>query len=199
MEVTARMMVAEFMHHIGSEVPDGPTKRGTAIACIRLELILEELRETIGSMREGNLEEAADGLTDLLYVVIGACVAYGVPSASYFMRRPSNTKGLHICADAGIALAADSAAALAEITTALMSDTPGAVASAASHMALVISETAAWHGLPLKELFTEVHRSNMTKMPGTRIGAAKYALGGGKGVNYQPPDIKGVLQTSFQG
>jgi hypothetical protein len=48
----------------------------------------------------------------------------------------------------------------------------------------------------LRELFAEVHRSNMTKEAGYRIGAAKYGPGGGKGPGYEAPDILRILAAA---
>jgi predicted HAD superfamily Cof-like phosphohydrolase len=41
-------------------------------------LIHEEWEETRNAIRLGNIEKIADGLVDLLYVVIGAGVEYGI-------------------------------------------------------------------------------------------------------------------------
>jgi len=51
---------------------------------IRAHLMLEELAETLEAMAEGDEVEFADGLADLLYVVIGAGVAYDLPVAKLF-------------------------------------------------------------------------------------------------------------------
>jgi predicted HAD superfamily Cof-like phosphohydrolase len=45
---------------------------------LRLDLIKEELRELEEAMKEKNLKEVADALTDILYVTYGAGYAYGV-------------------------------------------------------------------------------------------------------------------------
>jgi len=45
-------------------------------------------------------------------------------------------------------------------------------------------------GLPLAELFQEIHRSNFTKLPAVHTGVGK----GVKGVGYQRPEIAKVLE-----
>jgi NTP pyrophosphatase (non-canonical NTP hydrolase) len=47
--------------------------------------------------------------------------------------------------------------------------------------------TAVTYGIPIEEVFAEVHRSNMTK-------AVKEARLRDKGEGYSPPDIAGVLR-----
>lgn len=46
---------------------------------LRARLMLEELGETLDGMGSGRVEEFADGLADLCYVVIGTAVSYGIP------------------------------------------------------------------------------------------------------------------------
>ncbi len=45
---------------------------------LRIRLIQEELEEYAAAARAGDLVGVADGLTDLLYVVLGAMVAHGL-------------------------------------------------------------------------------------------------------------------------
>lgn len=48
-------------------------------ALLRTRLIMEETRETLEALYEGNVVGFADGIADLIYVVIGTAVAYGIP------------------------------------------------------------------------------------------------------------------------
>ena len=45
----------------------------------RVRFLKEELDETIAAAEAGDLVEVADGLTDILYVAIGAMVSLGLP------------------------------------------------------------------------------------------------------------------------
>lgn len=45
-------------------------------------------------------------------------------------------------------------------------------------------------GLPAAALFDEVHRSNMTKQPDPRRTGKAI-----KGLGYEPPDLRSILQT----
>jgi len=54
------------------QIPDEKTMR------LRFDLIKEELNELENAMKEKNLKEIADALTDILYVTYGAGFAYGI-------------------------------------------------------------------------------------------------------------------------
>lgn len=79
-------MVREFMEKAEQQCPDVPTVPPMEVAQLRHELIREELREfwvgTVDSLyafkKEDLLEQAADAIGDMLYVVIGAAVAFGI-------------------------------------------------------------------------------------------------------------------------
>lgn len=51
---------------------------------LRAHLLLEELGETLMGMSEGNELETLDGLTDLLYVLIGATTTFDLPLEEAF-------------------------------------------------------------------------------------------------------------------
>jgi len=54
----------------------------------------------------------------------------------------------------------------------------------------VLCGTALTLGIPLNEVFAEVHRANMVKaIDGVKRADGKVV----KGPNYQPPDVRGVL------
>ena len=60
----------------------------------REELMREELRELTDAMMAEELVEIADGLADLLYVVFGTAVSYGIPIDQVFaeVHRSNMTK-----------------------------------------------------------------------------------------------------------
>jgi len=70
--------VKKFMKTFGQivktkpQIPDDKTMR------LRYDLIKEELDELEQAMKDKNLKEIADALTDILYVTYGAGFAYGV-------------------------------------------------------------------------------------------------------------------------
>lgn len=60
----------------------------------RARLIVEEFRELLEAMREGDEVETADAITDLCYVVVGTAVSFGLPLDALFaeVHRSNMTK-----------------------------------------------------------------------------------------------------------
>lgn len=70
--------VKQFMTAMGQATPDRSVFPDENTQVLRFELIREELEELDVAMVEENLVGVADALTDLLYVVYGAGIAYGI-------------------------------------------------------------------------------------------------------------------------
>ncbi len=67
-----------FMKTFGQEVKDKPGFSSQKITQLRYNLIKEELDEFKQAIDQNNLKEAADALTDILYVTYGAGHAFGI-------------------------------------------------------------------------------------------------------------------------
>ena len=70
--------VGVFMKTFGQEVKDKPSFSTDKINALRLDLIREELNELTEAMKNKDLLEVADALTDILYVTYGAGHAFGI-------------------------------------------------------------------------------------------------------------------------
>ena len=70
--------VGKFMKTFGQEVKSKSSLSSDKINNLRISLIEEELEELKQAIREKNLLEVADALTDLLYVTYGAGHAFGI-------------------------------------------------------------------------------------------------------------------------
>ncbi len=70
--------VGIFMKTFGQEVKNKPSFSTDKINKLRVDLIKEELNELIEAMKNKNLLEVADALTDILYVTYGAGHAFGI-------------------------------------------------------------------------------------------------------------------------
>ena len=70
--------VGQFMKTFGQEVKDKPGLSSQKINNLRISLIHEELEEFKEAMKNKDLKEAVDALTDILYVTYGAGHAFGV-------------------------------------------------------------------------------------------------------------------------
>ena len=67
-----------FMKTYGQEIKEMPEFPEQKVIDLRISLIKEELDEFQEALKEKNLIEVADALTDLLYVTYGAGHAFGI-------------------------------------------------------------------------------------------------------------------------
>ena len=70
--------VGVFMKTFGQEVKNKPSFSSDKINRLRIDLIKEELDELNDAMKNRDLLEVADALTDILYVTYGAGHAFGI-------------------------------------------------------------------------------------------------------------------------
>ena len=70
--------VGTFMKTFGQEVKTSPSFSTDKINKLRIDLIREELNELSEAMKNKDLLEVADALTDILYVTYGAGHAFGI-------------------------------------------------------------------------------------------------------------------------
>ena len=76
--------VRTFMNTYGQEVKNKSDFPDEKIVQLRYNLIKEELEEFEQAIKDKNLEEVADALTDLLYVTYGAGHSFGINLDSCF-------------------------------------------------------------------------------------------------------------------
>lgn len=88
-------MVRDFHERFGAVVSDRPTWCGEDVHRLRVALIEEELAEFRNAGEAHDLVEIADALADLLYVVYGAGVTYGIDLEPVFseIHRSNMSKG----------------------------------------------------------------------------------------------------------
>ena len=70
--------VGLFMTTFGQEIKKRPSLSTDKINNLRIKLIEEEVKEFKEAMLKKDLKEAADALTDILYVTYGAGHAFGI-------------------------------------------------------------------------------------------------------------------------
>ena len=68
------------------------------------------------------------------------------------------------------------------------------VADALADLLYVVYGAAAEYGVDLEPVFAEIHRANMTKDSRARCRADGKVS---KGAAYQPPDVRGVVESQF--
>lgn len=87
--------VREWHEAFGAAIGDTPSLDcPTTLNDLRLNLIEEELDELSAAVEVGDIVEAADAIADLLYVVYGAGVTWGLPVDELFaeVHRSNMTK-----------------------------------------------------------------------------------------------------------
>ena len=70
--------VKKFMQTFGQEVKNKAEFPNEKIVKLRYELIKEELEELNQAIKDKDIKEVADALTDILYVTYGAGSAFGI-------------------------------------------------------------------------------------------------------------------------
>ena len=76
--MTNFLKVKEFMKTFGQEVEESAKFPNEKVLKLRIELIKEELCELEEAIKNKDLIEVADALTDILYVTYGAGHAFGI-------------------------------------------------------------------------------------------------------------------------
>ena len=76
--MTKNKKVALFMNSFGQEVKTKASLSSEKINNLRINLIKEELEELSIAIKQKNIIEVADALTDILYVTYGAGTAFGI-------------------------------------------------------------------------------------------------------------------------
>jgi predicted HAD superfamily Cof-like phosphohydrolase len=82
--------VKTFMEICGQEVKTKPSFSTDKINSLRYDLIKEELEELKEAMKNKDLLEVADALTDILYVTYGAGHAFGIDLDKCFIEVQSS-------------------------------------------------------------------------------------------------------------
>jgi len=81
-KMTNHQKVKEFNRAFQLEVPEQPQPQlfveQPALVQLKLDLIKEEVRELEESIRNQDLRETVDALADILYVVYGAGISFGI-------------------------------------------------------------------------------------------------------------------------
>jgi len=72
-------MMRDFHTKYGHLINTVPTLVSNEVKLLRKNLIMEELQELFLGMESEDLIEIADGAADLIYVIIGTCISYGIP------------------------------------------------------------------------------------------------------------------------
>lgn len=90
--------VMEFQKKYRHFIPDPSVEPhldiDPAVYKLRIDLIQEEYKEIFDALEAGDIAEFADGVADLIYVLVGACIALSIPINRVFqeVHRSNMTK-----------------------------------------------------------------------------------------------------------
>lgn len=70
--------VKEFHEMVGAHIEKRPHIPPIEVSKLRERLIQEEFQELVTAMEEADIVEVADALGDLLYVIYGTAISYGL-------------------------------------------------------------------------------------------------------------------------
>ena len=70
--------VLDFHRKFGCAIGEKPSDTTRGVAILREKLIREELQELIDAMWAKRLPDVADACADLIYVVLGTAISYGI-------------------------------------------------------------------------------------------------------------------------
>ena len=76
--------VREFHETYGANINDVPTLPNQTERDLRIKLLQEEFTEYLEGERNNDMVEIADALGDMLYIIYGTCVSYGLPINEVF-------------------------------------------------------------------------------------------------------------------
>ena len=84
----------DFHEKYGHLINNTPQVPPQPVKDLRLSLCLEEFTEFFEALLKNDMTEIADGAADLVYVVVGTCISYGIPFDRVFqeVHRSNMTK-----------------------------------------------------------------------------------------------------------
>lgn len=71
--------VREFHQAFGQRISDNPELPDEAERVLRMKLLIEEFEEYLAAENDDDIVEIADALADIIYIVCGTAVSYGIP------------------------------------------------------------------------------------------------------------------------
>lgn len=77
-------MVHEFHRVYDCNISQTPSLPSNDERALRISLLREEYQEYILAEQNNDLVEIADALADMLYIINGTCVSYGIPMDKIF-------------------------------------------------------------------------------------------------------------------
>lgn len=194
---TMQDWIKELMRLYEQDVPDSPMIPDAKTIKLRRSLVTEEVGETIRAIEKKDLVEIADGLADVLVVVLGTQNAFGLMAGRFYR----GTQPDH----APCMIGDDDCKSFINYLAASLNDFQKEIDSASISIEaiemicdeieeLVCDTIAPAFGIDIMPVFLEVHWSNKTKFNENGKPVKNEAGKVIKGPLYQKPNIAAVLE-----
>lgn len=82
--MTQLSKVKQFHETYGANISESPKLPGHTERSLRINLLSEEFQEYLDGEQNNDLVEISDALGDMLYIIYGTCVSYGIPINEIF-------------------------------------------------------------------------------------------------------------------
>jgi predicted HAD superfamily Cof-like phosphohydrolase len=168
------------------------------VRTLRVKLLEEEIHEYLQGEENNDLVNIAQELADICYIAMGTAITYGIPQQAL---EPMIFAGLPIRGEPQLLDSEFRATRVAVMKDywdnyllAEQSNNIALISEALDHVLTMVAGTSYAYGIPLYEVFLEVHRANMSKaLPD---GTVKRREDGKvlKSENFKPADVKSVLK-----
>jgi predicted HAD superfamily Cof-like phosphohydrolase len=159
---------------------------------LRRVLLIEECEEFCKAYDEDDMVEMADGLADICYIIAGTCISYGIsPEGRYMSPYEDKLIQMDIFIHTNPKTLVQEE--LAKYMVAERDDDLEKVRTLLVGMMDIVFGISLHLGIPINEVFLEVHRSNLSKVE--EDGKPRYREDGKllKGSRFSPPSIKPIL------
>lgn len=184
--------VRDFQIIFGENLPHFAQLPGSRTRNLRHALLVEEHDEYREAVAQNDLVAIADALGDMIYILYGTANAYGIPidladPVDTGPRLPLVDPRVTILPEV-VGLAFDAYMKAEDLDDIVY------LADSMRSLAAVIFLAAYTYGIPLVEVFEEIHRSNLSKLD-PETGAPIRRDDGKilKPPGYRPPDIASIL------
>lgn len=190
--------VAQFMGTFGQTVADAPALPDAQIRALRRSLLQEELNEFLEAHQIGDRVETADGLGDLVVIIAGTMLAYGIAPQGYdqeVIESPYDDFLDYLEHQDQSSFPREILGnAFAAYDMAENHDDLHWIELTLLNMLTSVFGVAFKLGIPLNAVFAEIHRSNMSKLD--ENGRPIYREDGKviKSSLYSPPDLAPILK-----
>lgn len=186
-------LVREFQSAVGQPVSTSRMlPEDSELRSLRLRLLDEEVLEYEEAEAASDIVGVADALGDILYIAAGTALTYGV----YLITMPFTVVGEAGFPDDAYTRRNRLLAMREAFSRYRQAEAGNDLGEIERTLQKVVHETLATaeaYRIPLKEVFEEIHRSNMSKLDenGNAIRRADGKIL--KPDHYSPPDVEGVL------